>query len=186
MALPDIIQKESEEVEAEFISIINENQVLTYRLTPREMQVLELYAKGSYNKEIAERLVISGHTVKHYSSNILQKLKARNRVHAVHKATIEGILPEEAEKQELTLTPAQARSVFYRAHGYSDKETAEKLELHEGTIRDFSYYARKRNDYITTGRLVYLATMQYFKNCPVALTEKGEITLKYNSPIRQP
>jgi DNA-binding NarL/FixJ family response regulator len=51
-------------------------------LTEREHQILELLAKGSSNKEIARELNLSEKTVKHYMTNILQKLQVRNRVEA--------------------------------------------------------------------------------------------------------
>lgn len=51
-------------------------------LTEREHQVLELVATGASNKEIAQRLNLTEKTVKYYMTNILQKLKVRNRVEA--------------------------------------------------------------------------------------------------------
>jgi len=51
-------------------------------LTPRERQILERIGAGSTNREIAEALGISEKTVKHYVTNILQKLHLRNRVEA--------------------------------------------------------------------------------------------------------
>jgi two-component system nitrate/nitrite response regulator NarL len=51
-------------------------------LTERERQILELLAGGGTNKEIARELNLSDKTVKHYMTNILQKLQVRNRVEA--------------------------------------------------------------------------------------------------------
>lgn len=51
-------------------------------LTERERQILELLATGRSNKEIARTLHLSEKTVKHYMTNILQKLHVRNRVEA--------------------------------------------------------------------------------------------------------
>ena len=51
-------------------------------LTLREEQILELVAQGLRNKEVGEKLDISEKTVKHYMTNILQKLQVRNRVEA--------------------------------------------------------------------------------------------------------
>ncbi len=51
-------------------------------LTPREIEILELLAKGMSNKEIGEKLFLSEKTVKHYVTNILQKLQVHNRVEA--------------------------------------------------------------------------------------------------------
>ncbi|MCP9916917.1 response regulator transcription factor [Cyanobium sp. ATX 6F1] len=51
--------------------------------TARELEVLELMVKGYTNPEIAKTLVVSEQTVKTHISNLLLKLQARNRAHAV-------------------------------------------------------------------------------------------------------
>ena len=51
-------------------------------LTSREREILESLAAGLSNKEIGEKLFLSEKTVKHYMTNILQKLQVRNRVEA--------------------------------------------------------------------------------------------------------
>lgn len=51
-------------------------------LTPREREILEGLASGLSNKEIGEKLFLSEKTVKHYMTNVLQKLQVRNRVEA--------------------------------------------------------------------------------------------------------
>jgi two-component system nitrate/nitrite response regulator NarL len=51
-------------------------------LTAREEQILDLLGKGLRNKEIAQQLDLKEKTVKHYVTNILQKLQLRNRVEA--------------------------------------------------------------------------------------------------------
>jgi len=52
-------------------------------LTDREKEVLELLAVGATNAQIAERLVVSGSTVKSHVRHILRKLGAVNRAQAV-------------------------------------------------------------------------------------------------------
>lgn len=52
------------------------------RLTPREMQVLELVAQGMTNKMIAWQLQISVHMVKLHVSHILEKLGVTSRTQA--------------------------------------------------------------------------------------------------------
>lgn len=51
-------------------------------LTHREVQILKLIGKGMSNKEIGGNLDIKEKTVKHYVTNILQKLQVRNRTEA--------------------------------------------------------------------------------------------------------
>jgi DNA-binding NarL/FixJ family response regulator len=61
-------------------------------LTTREIEVLRDVAKGSSNKVIATRLAISEHTVKGHLKNILSKLDASDRTHAVMIALKRGFL----------------------------------------------------------------------------------------------
>jgi LuxR family maltose regulon positive regulatory protein len=66
---------------------------LIEQLTPRELDVLRLIAKGSSNKEIAEELVITVNTVKRHCSSIYGKLGVRSRTRAVATARELGLLP---------------------------------------------------------------------------------------------
>ncbi len=52
-------------------------------LTRRELEVIDLMARGASNPEIANELVISEHTVKSHVKHILNKTRAHNRVQAV-------------------------------------------------------------------------------------------------------
>jgi DNA-binding NarL/FixJ family response regulator len=61
-------------------------------LTEREREVLHLIAAGSTNREIAERLFLSPHTVKEHTSAVYRKLQARNRAEAVQLAQRIGLL----------------------------------------------------------------------------------------------
>jgi DNA-binding NarL/FixJ family response regulator len=61
-------------------------------LTGRERDVLDLIATGSTNREIAERLFLSPHTVKEHTSALYRKLRARNRAEAVQRAQRIGLL----------------------------------------------------------------------------------------------
>jgi DNA-binding NarL/FixJ family response regulator len=60
------------------------------RLTEREIEVLKLIAKGCSNKLVADRLEITEDTVKGHVRNILEKLKANDRTHAVTIALHRG------------------------------------------------------------------------------------------------
>jgi DNA-binding NarL/FixJ family response regulator len=61
-------------------------------LTAREVEVLELIAAGNSNKLIADRLSITEETVKGHVKNILSKLSANDRTHAVTLGLKRGII----------------------------------------------------------------------------------------------
>ena len=61
-------------------------------LTPAEVSVLRLIADGNANKQIADQLSISEETVKSRVKNILSKLDANDRTHAVTIALKRGII----------------------------------------------------------------------------------------------
>ena len=61
-------------------------------LSERELETLRLIAEGLNNSEIAERLVISEHTVKRHVSNILSKLHVADRTQAAVYAWREGVV----------------------------------------------------------------------------------------------
>jgi two-component system response regulator DesR len=61
-------------------------------LSEREREVLDLIAAGSTNREIAQTLFLSPHTVKEHTSALYRKLNARNRAEAVQRAQRVGLL----------------------------------------------------------------------------------------------
>jgi DNA-binding NarL/FixJ family response regulator len=50
------------------------------RMTPRELEVIELIGEGLSNKEIAQRLNIAAHTVKSHVRNVMEKLALHTRL----------------------------------------------------------------------------------------------------------
>ena len=61
------------------------------RLTPREMETLQLIARGQSNQEIAMTLVVHERTIAKYVSSILNKLHVANRTQAALYALREGL-----------------------------------------------------------------------------------------------
>jgi DNA-binding NarL/FixJ family response regulator len=61
-------------------------------LSGREREVVGLIAAGATNREIAQRLYLSPHTVKEHTSAIYRKLGVRNRAEAVKRAQRLGII----------------------------------------------------------------------------------------------
>ena len=61
-------------------------------LTPREVDVLRLIAAGNANKQIADQLSIGEASVKSHVANILSKLGANDRAHAVTIGLRRGII----------------------------------------------------------------------------------------------
>jgi ATP/maltotriose-dependent transcriptional regulator MalT len=61
-------------------------------LTPRELEVLRLVARGLSNAEIAEQLVLSPHTVHRHVANVRAKLRLPSRAAAVAYAARAGLI----------------------------------------------------------------------------------------------
>jgi DNA-binding NarL/FixJ family response regulator len=61
-------------------------------VTPRELEVLQLLARGLDNAEIARTLFLSQHTVKNHVSSILVKLQVENRIQAAVRAVRSGLV----------------------------------------------------------------------------------------------
>jgi DNA-binding NarL/FixJ family response regulator len=62
------------------------------RLSPREIEVLSLIAAGNSNKMISAQLGLSEETIKAHVKNIIAKLQAHDRTHAVTVALRRGII----------------------------------------------------------------------------------------------
>jgi len=71
---------------------LSEGEIIQESLTDREVEVLQMVAKGNDNQEIAEKLVIAEVTVRTHISTILRKLHLANRVQASLYALRQGII----------------------------------------------------------------------------------------------
>ena len=71
-------------------------------LSNREREIMSLLAEGLTGEEVADRLFLSAETVKTHVRNAMNKLEARNRVHAIAIALRQGeiALPDEEGAQD--------------------------------------------------------------------------------------
>jgi HD-GYP domain-containing protein (c-di-GMP phosphodiesterase class II) len=76
-------------------------------LTPREVEVLQLLARGLSNRKIGERLVISPKTVANHVEHIYAKINASTRATASLFALQHGLLPEEMGQTPHAREPAR-------------------------------------------------------------------------------
>src|SRR4051794_38589189 len=61
-------------------------------LTEREIEILRALAAGDSNKQMAEKLWLSAHTIKYHLTNIYRKLEVAGRTEAVHLAYEHGLI----------------------------------------------------------------------------------------------
>ena len=73
-------------------SLVIRNHSEVAELTARQIEILRLVAQGLQNKEIAEMLCVSEHTIKYHISEILQRLHVKNRDQAVAYALNKGLI----------------------------------------------------------------------------------------------
>ena len=62
-------------------------------ITPRELEILALVARGLSNREIAGQLFVSENTIKTHCARTFDKLEVRRRTEAVRRAKELGLLP---------------------------------------------------------------------------------------------
>ncbi|MFY0607377.1 MAG: response regulator transcription factor [Cyclobacteriaceae bacterium] len=72
--------------------VSEEEEVLQYKLSPREIDVIRLMAEGLTSADIAEKLFLSDHTIKTHRKNILKKLNVSNSSQAVQYALKNDLL----------------------------------------------------------------------------------------------
>ncbi len=65
----------------------------TITLTKREIEVLQLVLEGKPSKEVATNLCCSKRTVDFHLARVYEKLQVSNRVQAMRRATLLGLLP---------------------------------------------------------------------------------------------
>lgn len=65
---------------------VNTEAIQTLKISSRELEVLQLMAKGLSNQEIADALFVSLHTIKTHNANLFEKLDVKRRTQAVEVA----------------------------------------------------------------------------------------------------
>src|ERR1041385_33854 len=73
--------------------VLNEGRLRELSITPRELEILDLIARGLGNREIAEKLFVSENTVKTHSRRLFDKLSAKRRTQAVQIGKELGLIP---------------------------------------------------------------------------------------------
>ena len=71
---------------------VNEDNVRSLGVTKRELEILDLIAKGMSNREIANQLFVSENTIKTHSSRLFDKLSAKRRTQAVQIVKEMGLI----------------------------------------------------------------------------------------------
>lgn len=87
-----IIEKEVI-VQKNLLFQINQEEVFSRKISPRELQVLQLMSDGLTNQEIADRLFVSLNTIKTHTSNLYEKLEVKRRTQAIETAKKLNIIP---------------------------------------------------------------------------------------------
>lgn len=73
--------------------VLNTALVSQLELSKRELEILNLLARGCSNQEIAAQLFVSLSTVKTHNQNIFEKLDVKRRTQAVEKAKRLSLIP---------------------------------------------------------------------------------------------
>lgn len=80
----------------DYLGRVKEGQPAADPLTDREREILRLIAEGLTSKEVANRLIISPHTVERHRANAMAKLDLHNRAELIRYAIRKGLIDLEA------------------------------------------------------------------------------------------
>ena len=123
-------------------------------LSEQELEILRYLQSGMPNEEISQKLDLAVGTTRNYISKLLSTLEVSNRTEAVKKAISKGYLlpvdpnlkaiekinhqyPAEAIKTHFDLSQREIEVLSLAENGFTNKVIAEKMELGEGTIRNY-------------------------------------------------
>jgi len=117
------------------------------RLSPREIQVIELLAAGARNKHIAIALGLSLHTVKRHVARTMVKLKVGSRGEAacMWRRSLRAGAGDRASAREIEELTRRERDVLARvADGASNDRIAAELRLSPNTVKRHTANIREK------------------------------------------
>lgn len=88
----DLALKSPQSFSAQAMAQIIDRESKSFDLSPREIQILSQLHDGAALKDLSARLFIAESTLKKHLTSIYRKLQVRNRVQAIEKARIAGLL----------------------------------------------------------------------------------------------
>jgi DNA-binding NarL/FixJ family response regulator len=97
----------SDKLFAEWRSHGRRGPIDTLGLSPREIQLVQCLYQAMTNKQIALKLDLTEKTVKHYMTNLMNKLRVKSRMEVVREARRQGV---EVHSSALTFGEVQERS----------------------------------------------------------------------------
>ena len=138
------------------------------------IEIVEMLRQGKTNEEIANLLDLAVGTTRNYISSVYSYLDVKNRTEAVAIATSKGLLdPIERDQQSIdkiiretknsilrdyyNLTPREYDILKLLSKGYTNKKISKKLELGEGTVRNYLSSLIKKLDAKNRTEVVLIA-----------------------------
>ncbi|WP_254615695.1 LuxR C-terminal-related transcriptional regulator [Cupriavidus basilensis] len=139
------------------------------RLTQRQRSVLVLMQEGLLNKDIAQRMGLTEHTVKEHVSAILKRLGVRTRFQAVsrmkrlneHDQSFEPAQSTPITPEELGLTQRQGAVLVQLLEGLPNKLIARNLGLSLNTVKEHVSAILQRLDLRTRSQVI--SRMKHFR-----------------------
>jgi DNA-binding NarL/FixJ family response regulator len=112
-----------------------------YGASVRQVQVLELIARGLSNPEIAERLGVSVHTVKTHVRTLLASWSACSRTELVAMGLRSGVIAPPV-MAPVVITPRRRTALEYAAWGYTARGTAVAMGVADNTVKGLWWRGR--------------------------------------------
>ena len=88
----NLLKKNTDGIYEVMLEGTENNELDDYQLTPREIQIINLISQGYLNKQIADKLAITLHTVQTHRKNILKKTQCQGTAELTNFAFSRGLL----------------------------------------------------------------------------------------------